>query len=221
MHQLLSLRTKIWIVVGIAALVAGLARWTGLGALSMGAVVGVVEFVLLHVLMRSWEPLHRLSWLPLPAWAHVDLTGQWQGTIQSQWKKHPEDAALAPIPATLDLRQGWQEIVFSLKTGKMRSRSSAAHPTFDPTMNEIQFRYFYETMPTAEANDANPPQRLGSALARVALDQPDRMTITYTNERSTGGDIILERVPSKSRVRRLKRAVRGNGTDQSKNHIHA
>lgn len=207
MHQLLSLRMKIWIVVGIAALAASLARIAGLDPLSMGVVVGLVEFTILHVLMRSWGNIPRRSLLPIPAWARFDLTGQWTGTIQSQWKKQPDDAALPPIPATLDLRQGWQEVVFGLQTEKMRSRSSAAYPTFDPTMNAIQFRYFYETAPTAGSSDGNPPQRLGSALARVALDQPNKMTIIYTNERGPGGDITLERHASGKRNNRKNKTA--------------
>jgi hypothetical protein len=193
MQQLLPLKAKIWIVVGLAAVISSLARLAGLDPLSLGTVVGAVEFVTIHLLMRSWTVLRYVSALPLPAWARVDLSGEWQGVIHSQWKRHPDDPPLAPIPATLELHQGWQEIVFSLKTEKMRSRSSGAVPSFDPTTRELRFRYFFETEPMAESTSENPPQQLGSALAWVNLDHPDRLTIKYTNERGPGGDITLQR----------------------------
>ncbi|MEA2919064.1 MAG: SMODS-associating beta-strand rich effector domain [Bradyrhizobium sp.] len=205
MHQLLSLKLKIWVIVVIAAFVATIARLADLGPLSMGVVVGIVEFVVVYLLTRSWPLLHLLSWLPRPGWAKTNLSGAWAGTLQSQWRASPGDAPLAPIPVTLDLRQGWNEVVFSLRTDKMRSRGSAATPTYDVTTHEIQFRYFFETSPTAESTETNPPQKLGSAIACVSLDRPDCMTITYTNERSAGGDIVLERVASKVGARKRKR----------------
>jgi hypothetical protein len=129
----------------------------------------------------------------------TDLSGEWEGEIHSLWKAAPDAPALLPIPVSVDLRQEWSEVVFSMKTDKMRSRSTGAVPHYDPITRELRFRYFYETEPTAAANEANPPQRLGSALATVKLDQPDQMNIRYTNERSPGGDINLRRCRSKRR----------------------
>lgn len=193
MHQLLALKLKIWIVVGLAAIAAALARLADLDPLSMGAVVGIVEFVVIQLLMRSWPLLQFMPRLLRPSWAKADLTGTWRGTIMSQWQAHPGDAPPAPIAATLDLRQGWAEVVFSLHTDKMRSRSSATTASYDPVTHELQFRYLFATVPTADSRAANPLQLLGSAVARISLDRPDSMTITYTNERGAGGDVILKR----------------------------
>jgi hypothetical protein len=205
MHQLLTLRLKIWIIVAIAACVAAIARLADLGPVSMGAVVGIVEFVVIYLLTRSWPLFHILPLLLRPPWAKANLSGEWRGAISSQWRASLGDTALVPIPVTLDLRQGWSEVVFSLRTDKMRSRSSAATPTYDATTHEIEFRYFFETSPTAESTATNPPQKLGSAIARVALGQPDTMTITYTNERGAGGDIVLERAGTKAGAHKRKR----------------
>jgi hypothetical protein len=193
MHQLLSLKVKIWIIVGLAALVSAFARVADLGPLSMGIVVGTVEFVVIYLLAQSWPLVHMLPRLFRPGWAMIDLSGEWRGIIHSQWRAGPNDPLLDPIPATLDLRQGWNEVVFSLRTDKMRSRSSAATPSYDPTTHELQFRYFFETSPTAESSATNPPQKLGTAMARISLNQPDNLSIIYTNERGAGGDIILKR----------------------------
>ena len=205
MHQLLSLKMKIWVIVALAALISAFARLADLGPLSMGVVVGIVNFVVIYLLARSWPVMHVLPRLLRPGWAKANLSGEWRGTIRSQWRPSPVDPPLEPIPATLDLRQGWHEVVFSLQTDKMRSRSSAATPSYDPTTHELQFRYFFETSPTAESSPINPPQKLGSAIARVSLDHPDTLSITYTNERGAGGDIVLERVTSTIRARKRKR----------------
>jgi hypothetical protein len=206
MHSLLPLKLKIWLIVGLAALVAAIGRWIGLDVLSLGVVVGTVEFMLIHLLMRSWGVLRSLAWLPLPAWACVDLSGEWRGTIQSQWKGETGEQPASAIAATLDLRQGWREVVFRLRTGSMHSRSSAALPIFDAATNELQFRYFFETVPMAASSADNPPQKIGSAIARVDLDEPDHMSITYSNERGRGGDIVLKRVKLSARIRRRRRS---------------
>jgi hypothetical protein len=193
MHQLLSLKVKIWTIVGLAALISAFASLADLGPLSLGAVVAIVEFVVLYALARSWPLVQALPRFLRPGWAKANLSGEWRGTITSQWRASPDDPPPPSIPVTMVLRQGWREVVFSLETDKMRSRSSAAMPAYDPTTHELNFRYFFETSPTAESSTTNPPQKLGSAIARVSLDRPGRMSIMYANERSQGGDIILER----------------------------
>jgi hypothetical protein len=204
MHQLLSLKVKIWTIVGLAALISAFASLADLGPLSLGVVVAMVEFVFLYVLAHSWPLIQALPRFLRPGWAKANLSGEWRGTIQSQWRASSDDPSMPPIPAALVLRQGWPEVVFSLETDKMRSRSSAAMPAYDPTTHELNFRYFFETSPTAESSATNPPQKLGNAIARISLDQPDRMTITYTNERGVGGDIVLERA-AKVGARKRKR----------------
>src|SRR6202035_2946207 len=193
MHHLLPLKVKIWIIVILTAVIAGAGNWLGLGPIGLSVIVGVVEFLVLYVLLRSWGFLTGVPLIPRAAWIRTNLTGEWVGEIRSQWRQTPDSSPLPPIPARLDLRQGWSEVVFSLATDKMRSRSTGAVPIYDPMTGELRFRYFYETEPTAASNDTNPPQRLGAALASVRLGEPDRMTIRYTNERSPGGDIELRR----------------------------
>jgi hypothetical protein len=196
MHQLVPLKVKLWLIVGLGVLVSAAAhKWFGQNIYALGTVVGVVEFVVILLMLLSWRWLKFVTpYLPfLPAWAKVDLSGQWRGTIQSQWKKSPDDPALPPIPARLNLHQSWEEVVFMFDTDKMHSRSSPATPSYDRSANELQFRYFFDTQPTAAASLENPPQQMGSAVARLNLAQPDKLTIRYTNERGHGGDILLER----------------------------
>jgi len=198
MHQLVPLKIKLWLVIGLSVLVSAAAhKWAGQSIYSLGSVVGFVELILILLMLYSWHWLTRIAFhLPfLPTWMRVDLSGKWQGHIHSQWKKNPSDALLAPIPVQLSLRQSWEDVVFIMDTDKMHSRSAPATPAYDRTADELQFRYFFETAPTAASNQENPPQQLGSAIARIDMRNHDRITIKYTNERGPGGDIVIERMP--------------------------
>jgi hypothetical protein len=189
MHQLLPLKIKVWIIVGLAAIVSGATSWLGLHPLAIGTIVGLVEFVLLFVLSHSWGWIARIPGFLRPAWMQFDLTGKWSGEIRSQ----SENSANEKIPVTANVQQRWQDVVFDVETERMRSRSFGAIPTYDPANRSLQFRYFFETTPTVASAAANPPQQLGCAVAYVKLDDPQRMTIRYTNERGLGGDITLIR----------------------------
>jgi hypothetical protein len=194
LHYLLSLKIKIGIVVVLSAVVIWVAQWLGLHHVGLSAVASIVEGIVIYLLLRSWALLARLPDFALrPAWMRNNLTGDWIGEIRSQWRPSPGAPLLPPIPVTLKLQQGWSEVVFSLVTDKMRSRSFGAVPSYDPITGELRFRYFFETEPTAAANVDNPPQRLGSAIATVQTNQPDSISIRYANERSPGGDIEIRR----------------------------
>jgi len=195
MHQLLPLKIKIWIIVGLAAIASAVTSWLGLHPLAIGTIVGLVEFGVLVLLSQSWGWFARVPRLPRPAWMSVDLTGRWTGEIDSQW----EGGSGENIPVTVELRQSWRDVVFDMETERMRSRSFGVVPTFDQNSRSLQFRYFFETTPTAATAVANPPQQLGSALAHLRLDEPNRIAIRYTNERGLGGDIILTRRPRRRR----------------------
>jgi hypothetical protein len=47
MHHLLPLKVKIWIIVILAAVIAGAGNWLGLGPIGLSVIVGVVEFLVL------------------------------------------------------------------------------------------------------------------------------------------------------------------------------
>jgi hypothetical protein len=200
MHHLLSLKAKIWIIFGLASVVAAISSKLFPNALLLGAVVGAVEIFVIVLLLHSWRWTTKARFIPRPRWMSVDLTGRWNGKIYSQWQNDKNIDAVEPIATTLDVKQTWREVVFSLHTDQMRPRSSHAMPNFDPITNELQFRYFFETLPNAASSIANPPQRLGSAIAIVNLDSPNKMEIIYTNERGIGGNIALRRSRSSTTV---------------------
>ena len=194
MHQLVPLKIKIGLIVVCAAVITGLASWAGLQPLSLAIVVGIIEAAAAWALINSWDWMARVPFVPRPHWMRVDLNGKWTGTVYSQFRA-AEDSAAKPVevPATLTIRQTWQEVVFGLETAQVRSRSSGCIPSYDPITRELHFRYLFETEPFASATERNPPQRFGRAEARISLSEADKLSITYTNERGPGGDITLRR----------------------------
>ena len=128
MHQLLPLKVKVWIIVGLAAIASGVTSWLGLHPLAIGTIVGIVEFVLLFLLSQSWGWIARIRHLPRPEWMSIDLTGKWIGGIRSQ----RENGSSQEIPTTVNVRQRWQDVSFDVETEQMRSRSFGALPTYNP-----------------------------------------------------------------------------------------
>ena len=100
MHQLLSLKVKVWTVVGLAALISAFSSLAGLGPLSLGVVVAIVELLVLYLLAHSWPLVQTLPRSLRPGWAKANLSGEWCGVIQSLWRASPGDPPLAPIPVT-------------------------------------------------------------------------------------------------------------------------
>ena len=198
MHQLLPLKVKIGVVVFLAFAISWIATAAHLNPPTTGAIVGVVEWLVIFLMLRSWAWLHKLP-VPLPKWAAVDLTGVWEGIIQSQYQTPSQTASPSSIQALMEIRQSWQDIILTLETSSMAGESYYACPSFDRMTNKMTIHYFFETMPTVAATRNNPPQRLGSAIAEIQFEDPDNMLITYTNERGRGGDIVLRRQKHKKR----------------------
>ncbi len=203
MHKLISPKVKVGLIAGLTILVAAIADLVPLDLITTGILITVINLIVGWMLLNSWSFLHEhilpilrrrgINKFPY-AWANTDLSGSWNGVIKSKWKAKPTDPALPDIPVTVKIYQTWREVVFTMRTEKMKSRSSNVLPMFDPVTNELRFRYQFETEPTAQANDDNPPQRNGSACAVINLNSPDVMEINYTNERSPGGDIRLQKI---------------------------
>jgi SMODS-associating 2TM, beta-strand rich effector domain len=194
MHQLVPLKIKIGLIIVCAGVISGITSWAGFQPLSLSIVVGVIEAAAAWALINSWDWMAAVPLVPRPRWVQVDLNGKWTGTVSSQFRAGENGAAkIVDFPATLTIRQTWQEVVFSLETTQMRSRSSGCIPSYDPITRVLQFRYLFETEPLISATTINPPQRFGRADARISLSEPDKLTIAYTNERGPGGDMTMRR----------------------------
>jgi hypothetical protein len=200
MHQLLPLKWKLSLIIGLAAAIGFVAQALNLPHLAIGAVIGIVEIVVIFLASKTWRYTALIPFLPL--WTRVDLSGEWEGVIESQWQGRQKAPTLDPIPCLLTIHQNWDDIVFCLKTDKMTSRSSGVLPKYDRSTKQMRFQYFFQTEPFAKSAAHNPPQLLGCAAARVNLANPAEILVRYTNERGNGGDITLSRL---KRTRRTNR----------------
>lgn len=201
MHQLLARKTKIWIIVGLAAAITWAANQLGWPPLGTAALVGFVDFVVLVLLGQTWPIVTWVPWVPRPGWAKTNLSGIWTGTLISNYRD-VVDNPLQPIDVEMRVRQSWQEISFTLRSNSMSGPSHTVIPSFDVQNQELIFRYFYTTEPLNAQVASNPPQRIGAAIAKVDLADPNAISINYTNERGTGGDILLTRTRRKRLQRR-------------------
>lgn len=193
MHQLLSLKTKLWLVLILSTGIGAIASTYLAHPLAIGALVGITETVLVILLSHSWSVTTRLLPWPFPRWMRINLTGQWTGTIRSGWRSE-EGTPIDPIRVTFNVRQSWLKTTFTAVTDKMQtSESFSAVPTIDSHTGTLEIRYFFRTQPTIATARENPAQSLGAAVASIDTSNPNRMLITYTNERGPGGDIDLRR----------------------------
>ncbi|WP_167754389.1 hypothetical protein [Amycolatopsis nivea] len=71
---------------------------------------------------------HRLAGIP-------DLSGQWNGTIESNF------AGGTQIPCTVDIRQTSTKILLKLDTGTSRSNSMMASIRTDPSLRGVHYEY--------------------------------------------------------------------------------
>lgn len=194
MHQLVPLKFKISIVVVLAMIASYAASRVTHHPLSISASIGVVEAIVVWGLLKSWRLFSYLpKWAKL-GWMRVDLNGQWQGKIHSQYKVNPNDALQPPIDVTLEIKQGWRDVVLVMETAQMDSRTNTVNVFYDEPLEELQLVYTYKTTPKASAPLSNPAQVRGMGVARIKLSQPDVIKITYTNERGRGGEIEFKRV---------------------------
>jgi hypothetical protein len=193
MHQLLTLKTKLWLVLILSSAIGAIASTYFDHPLAIGGLVGTTEAVLVFLLSQSWPLATWLPW-PAPRWMRINLTGEWKGVISSGWRNDNGDLTDA-IAVTFDIRQSWLKITFSATTEKMQTAGSfSAVPTFDPHTGTLEIGYFFRTQPSIAIARENPAQSLGAAVASIDTSKPDRMRIAYTNERGPGGNIELRRV---------------------------
>lgn len=189
MHKLIPLKAKLFFIIALTTAIAYFIGLVTTHPLTIGLTTAIIDVLLLWIGTHTWA---KLCHMPVkPAW-FIDLSGEWEGEIYSKWKKNPDDPPLPPIPTKMLINQNWHSIGLRLSTDKMKSRSSGALPTYDKEHRELHIKYFYETDPSAEFRDVNPPQT-GCAYLTVKVDSPYELTIRYTNDRGLGGDIILKK----------------------------
>ncbi len=198
MHQFISRWHKVAGIVVMTYAVLWAGTQCGFGWIKLGTTLAVVDGVVVYLLAKSWPLLQTCIRACscfrklVPGWATFDLRGEWTGTLQSEWRDEQGNRS-GPKVVNLTVSQAWDKIVLTLKTDEITGTSTYAIPSYDANTEELRIGYFFSTSPKAAVAQKNPPQQYGCAVATIRIAKPNQMHIRYTNERSPGGDITLNK----------------------------
>ena len=117
-----------------------------------------------------------------------NLSGNWEGTIISNWNEGNRD----PIPMKITIDQTFLNIQVRVKTDESRSFSVAASFDIDKDRGQQSLFYTYLNTPKAGIRDRS-EIHYGSALLVFEGFEVNEMEGEYWTSRETTGDIHLKR----------------------------
>jgi len=148
--------------------------------------VPIVTFVVVLFATHGWRlPIFRGWLVPFP-----DLNGTWDGAIETTWVDPTTNERMAPIPATLRIRQSFLRISCVMQTGEMISQSFFAGFWIDPENQIRKIGYSYHSTPSIPLQHRSPPHD-GTAVFDIVGDPPRELRGTYWSTRKTTGSISL------------------------------
>lgn len=128
----------------------------------------------------KWKVFY--PWLvPFP-----DLSGDWSGTIKSNWK----EKKLEPIPTEVSITQTFFNIQVRIKTGESRSYSIGASFDIDKERGFQQLFYSYLNTPKPGVRERS-EIHYGSTLLNFEGFNVTKMDGEYWTSRETTGEIEL------------------------------
>jgi hypothetical protein len=187
-----------------------LTLWTGFAiawsadaawALTTGTHPGMIKFISLAITgvgtiltgLASifWRPVWKL--IPvLGRSLFPDLNGTWTGSLSSTWINPETAKGIAPICATLTVRQGLFYTHVAMRTGESTSRSTRV---ILERLSDGLFRvwYSYNNDPQAQVRHRSSPHEGFAFLELDVTVSSDQMTGRYYTERRTTGDMSFTR----------------------------
>lgn len=130
----------------------------------------------------GWKWKIFYPWLvPFP-----DLSGDWNGTIKSNWK----EKELEPIPTEVSITQTFFNIQVRIKTGESRSYSIGASFNIDKDRGFQQLFYSYLNTPKPGVRERS-EIHYGSTLLNFEGYNVTKMDGEYWTSRETTGEIEL------------------------------
>lgn len=130
----------------------------------------------------AWKWKIFYPWLvPFP-----NLSGNWEGTIKSNWKEKELD----PIPIEVSITQNFFNIQVRIKTNESRSYSIGASFDIDNERGFQQLFYTYLNTPKAGVRERS-EIHYGSTILNFDGFNVTKMDGEYWTDRETTGDIIL------------------------------
>lgn len=154
----------------------------------VGLAYGVV-FSGVYMLFATW--LWNRSWIPSFVVAVPDLTGHWEGQIQTSFEGEIDEQYLAAdgggdteeryreMKATLDIRQTWRKIAITFETGRSSSYSTGASFQMEHTLQPRLSYLFQNEGPSPDEQSESEGRYTGAAEFQL---------------RGTSGEAMLEGV---------------------------
>ena len=130
----------------------------------------------------AWKLKIFYPWLvPFP-----NLSGDWEGTIKSNWK----EKELEPIPIEVSITQNFFNIQVRIKTNESRSYSIGASFDIDNERGFQQLFYTYLNTPKAGVRERS-EIHYGSTILKFNGFKVTKMDGEYWTDRETTGEITL------------------------------
>jgi hypothetical protein len=183
---LLCASVCVWIV---SAWLSSVEFTDGLGLLKLLPTVVTGDCIIIGLFVKwvwKWPLLH--PWLvPFP-----NLNGTWKGTLHSTYVDPNTGERIAPITATLTIRQTFTDISCLMRTDEMQSSSGLAGFLLDEGQQQKQLAYTYCSRPKLTLTDKS-PMHDGSVVLDIIGAPPTKLSGCYWTTRDTVGDIELRR----------------------------
>lgn len=132
----------------------------------------------------AWKLKIFYPWLvPFP-----NLSGDWEGTIKSNWK----EKELEPIPIEVSITQNFFNVQVRIKTKESRSYSIGASFDIDNERGFQQLFYTYLNTPKAGVRERS-EIHYGSTILNLDGFKVTKMDGEYWTDRETTGEITLNK----------------------------
>jgi SMODS-associating 2TM, beta-strand rich effector domain len=178
-----------WGVEGATELLAGKSA-SPLKYISL--IASGISIIAASVVNASW----RWIWRRLPFLGRrvfPDLTGIWEGHLESTWIDPATGQPEPAIPITIWVRQGIFATSIKLRTGESTSYSTRCLLEADHEAGRFRFWYSYDNTPSAQFRYRSAKHE-GVAWLEVDMDaDPGCMVGCYYTDRKTTGDILITR----------------------------
>jgi hypothetical protein len=199
MWDLIPRTTRLTIIVLLVAYFGWFISWadqlitgnamTPLKSASM--VTSAIGVVVVGAFGLLWRRLWR--WIPLLDRWYPDLTGRWEGTYLSTYVR-PETGQPATGAIWVVIRQGLFNTSIVSGSDEMRSHSTRSWLDADRDAQRFRLGYTYSSEPDAAVRQRSAPHEGICWLTSMPDLGPDKLKGLYYTQRSTIGDLSLQRV---------------------------
>lgn len=190
----LNFKVFLYIVLGISAVAwVVIAALTGKNMSQLNDFFGILPTVasvdlVLYLGFRQWGWKWKIfyDWLvPFP-----NLSGTWQGHIQTTWKNPETGEVPGPIPVILTIKQSFDKISCVMRTVEMASYSFSEDFRIEKDNQIKQLAYIYTSKPKYALDHRSLPHD-GTIVFDIIGNPPSKLTGQYWTSRKSTGEITL------------------------------